>query len=106
MRAGDQALRASAPQRVPAAAGEHAQLAANRRRLVMGLVEAAKVVAAVVGAAHERSQAGIVADAPVVDRGSGDVDDVPAGLCEPTQPLLLVATGGQRLVEGARQLQR
>src|SRR4051812_32023452 len=106
MRAGNQALRAAAPQRVPAAASEYAQLVANRRRLVMGLVEAAEVVAAVVGAAHQRSQASIVADAAVVDGCFGDVDDVPARLCEPAQPLLLVATGGQRLVERPRQLQR
>ncbi len=100
------AVRAAVARAVQRAAGEHAQLARQRRARALRDVLAAGGSPARACGAAERAQARVVAGAAVVERGGGDVADAPAGGPQARLPLLLVAVERQRGVERADALER
>ena len=100
------AVAAAAPDDVPQAAGERAELARDRRRDALARVVAPRVAPAAVGGAREAADASVLARPPVIDAGRRDVADRPAGGVQAPLPVLLVAVEVEAGVEAADALQR
>ncbi len=100
--------RAAAADDVSGAPGERQQLTRERRLAPPPDVEATSGSPARIGGAREIAQTRVLADAAVLDRGAGHVQDpcVRAQRAQPFLPLLLVAAVLERHVERPHAFER
>ena len=98
--------RATAPQHVVDAAGQRAQLVAQRWRGILAYIVATGRTAQSEIGQGQGPNARILAGAPVMQPAGGDVANPAAERRVPALPLLLVATSGDGFVEAANPLER